>query len=109
MWFIFPQYEGLGLSATSRHYSIKSREEAEAYFNHPILGPRLCECISALLSVTGRTADEIFGSPDDLKLKSCMTLFALTLPEESRFNKVLHKYFKGHRDSRTVELVQGDR
>ena len=70
MWYIFPQYEGLGFSPTSIHYAIKSPNEAEAYLEHPILGPRLRECVDALLAVTGRSAHEIFGSPDDMKLKS---------------------------------------
>ncbi len=66
MWYVFPQYDGLGFSSTSRHYAIKSREEAEAYLGDPVLGPRLGECVDALLAVTGRTAHEIFGSPDDI-------------------------------------------
>ena len=75
MWFIFPQIEGLGFSSTAKHYAIKSLEEARQYLDHPVLGPRLLECAEAVLAVEGRSASEIFGSPDDLKLKSCMTLF----------------------------------
>jgi len=109
MWYVFPQYDGLGFSATSRHYAIKSPVEAEAYLGHPVLGPRLGECVDALLSVTGKTAHEIFGSPDDLKLKSCMTLFAHISAEGSAFDQVLARYFEGQRDSRTLELVRVDR
>ena len=109
MWYVFPQYDGLGFSATSRHYAIKSPVEAEAYLDHPVLGPRLGECVDALLSVTGKTAHEIFGSPDDLKLKSCMTLFAHISAEGSAFDQVLARYFEGQRDSKTLELVRGDR
>src|SRR5579872_5863827 len=76
MWFIFPQFDGLGFSSTSKHYAIKSIAEAKAYLSHPVLGPRLVECAEAALSVQGRTAHEIFGSPDDMKLRSCATLFA---------------------------------
>ena len=108
MWYVFPQYDGLGLSATSKHYAIKSPEEASAYLEHPILGPRLRECVDALLSIIGRSAHEIFGSPDDLKLKSCMTLFAHVSPEGSVFEEVLDKYFEGHRDVKTLELIRGD-
>jgi uncharacterized protein (DUF1810 family) len=107
MWYVFPQYDGLGFSPTSKHYAIKSPEEAEAYLGHPVLGPRLGECVEALLAVTGRSADEIFGSPDDMKLKSCMTLFAHISPEGSAFEQVLDKYFDGHRDLTTLELIQG--
>jgi uncharacterized protein (DUF1810 family) len=109
MWYVFPQYDGLGFSATSRHYAIKSPEEAVAYLGHPVLGPRLGECVDALLAVTGLTAHEIFGSPDDLKLKSCMTLFAQFSLEGSVFEQVLDKYFDGYRDSKTLELLQADR
>lgn len=107
IWYIFPQYDGLGFSATSRHYAIKSPAEAAAYLDHSILGPRLSECVDILLSVNGRTAHEIFGSPDDLKLKSSMTLFAHVSPEGSAFEQVLDKYFNGRRDGKTLELVGG--
>ena len=105
MWYVFPQYAGLGFSPTSRHYAINGLEEARAYLDHPILGPRLLECVDALLAVTGRSAREIFGSPDDLKLKSSMTLFAHVSPEGSAFEKALDMYFEGHRDGKTLELV----
>jgi len=106
MWYIFPQYDGLGFSSTSKHYAIKSPAETAAYLDHPILGPRLHECVDALLVVTGRSAREIFGSPDDMKLNSCMTLFAHVSPEGSAFEKMLEKFFNGRRDSKTIELVR---
>src|ERR1700730_9568241 len=80
MWYIFPQIDGLASSSTSKHYSIKSLEEAKAYLDHPVLGPRLLECAEAVVRVEARSATEIFGSPDDLKLRSCATLFACVLP-----------------------------
>ena len=101
-----PQYDGLGLSPTSMHYAIKSLNEAVAYLDHPILGPRLRECVDALLMVTGRTANQIFGTPDDMKLKSSMTLFAHISPTGSEFERVLDKYFEGHRDQKSLELLQ---
>ena len=87
MWYIFPQFDGLGFSAISRRYSIKSRAEAEAYLRHPVLGPRLIECAEAALGVEGRSAFEIFGSPDDMKLRSCATLFARVSPAGSVFER----------------------
>jgi uncharacterized protein (DUF1810 family) len=86
-------------------YAIKSRAEAVAYLAHPVLGPRLVECCEAALAVTGRTANEIFGSPDDMKLKSCATLFAAVSPPGSVFERVLDKYFGGGRDPKTLELL----
>lgn len=109
MWYIFPQYDGLGFSSTSKHYAIKSLKEAAVYLGHPALGPRLLECTNALLAVNDRTAHEIFGSPDDLKLKSSMTLFAQVSPEGSMFERAMDKYFGGQRDEKTLELIQGDR
>ena len=106
MWYIFPQYDGLGFSSTSKHYAIKSLSEARAYLDHSTLGPRLRECVDALLGVTGRSAQQIFDSPDDMKLKSSMTLFAHISPEGSVFEQVLDKYFDGYRDEKTLELVQ---
>jgi uncharacterized protein (DUF1810 family) len=108
MWYIIPQYDGLGFSSTSKHYAIKSPKEATDYLDHPILGLRLRECVVALLSVTGRSAREIFGSPDDMKLKSSMTLFAHVSPEGSVFEQVLDGYFGGQRDGKTLELVRSD-
>lgn len=105
MWYIFPQYEGLGYSATSRHYSIKSRAEAEAYLSHPVLGPRLTECVEAVLGVEGRSAFDIFGYPDELKLKSSATLFACVSPPGSVFHQLLDQYFGDERDEQTLRLL----
>ena len=105
MWYIFPQFAGLGLSSTSWHYAIRSLDEARAYLAHPILGPRLIECAEAALRVKDRSAHDIFGSPDDMKLRSSVTLFALVSPEHSVFQRVLEKYFEGKRDERTRDLV----
>ena len=105
MWYIFPQFAGLGSSPTSRQYSIKSVAEAEAYLSHPVLGPRLIECAEAALGVQGRTAFEIFGSPDDMKLRSCATLFARVSPPGSVFEQLLDRYFQGERDDKTLRLL----
>jgi len=105
MWYIFPQLDGLALSSTAKHYSIKSVEEAEAYLEHPILEPRLLECAEAIIHIEGRTATEIFGSPDDLKLRSCATLFAYVLPPGSVFDRLLKKYYGGGRDEKTLQLL----
>src|SRR5262245_11158142 len=92
MWYVFPQFEGLGSSSTARHYAVKSREEAAAYLAHPILGPRLMECAEAVLQIKDRSALEIFGSPDDMKLRSSATLFAQVSPEGSVFQRIIDKY-----------------
>jgi uncharacterized protein (DUF1810 family) len=105
MWYIFPQYDGLGWSPTSRLYAIKSVAEAEAYLRHPVLGPRLVQCAEAVLSVEGRSAHEIFGSPDDVKLRSCATLFAHVSPAGSVFERLLDKYYRGLRDAKTLRLL----
>jgi uncharacterized protein (DUF1810 family) len=105
MWFIFPQIEGLGRTPTSRYYSIKTREEARRYLDHPILGPRLLECAEIVLAVNGKSALDIFGSPDDMKLKSSMTLFASVETSQTVFARVLDKYFGGQRDQRTLDLL----
>jgi uncharacterized protein (DUF1810 family) len=105
MWYIFPQYEGLGFSATSKRYSIKSLAEAEAYLQHPVLGPRLLECCNAILGVEGRSALEIFGSPDDMKLRSCATLFACVSPRDSVFHRLIERYFQSQRDAKTLQLL----
>lgn len=107
MWYIFPQYAGLGVSATARRYAIQSPDEAGAYLNHPVLGPRLVECAEAALGVAGRSAYEIFGSPDDLKLRSCATLFARVSPAGSVFERLLAKYYHGEPDDQT-RLLLGD-
>jgi uncharacterized protein (DUF1810 family) len=105
MWYIFPQFDGLAFSSTSRHYAIKSLAEAKAYVDHPVLGPRLLACAEAVVGVEGRSAREIFGSPDDLKLRSCATLFACVLPPGSVFDRLLAKYYRGERDRKTLELL----
>ncbi len=105
MWYIFPQIDGLGFSSTSRRYSIKSIAEAEAYLSHPGLGPRLVECVEAALGVEGRSALEIFGSPDEMKLRSCATLFACVAPAGSVFHRLIDKYFQGRRDDKTLRLL----
>jgi uncharacterized protein (DUF1810 family) len=105
MWYIFAQLDGLGFSSTSRRYAIKSLDEARAYLDHPILGPRFRECAEAVLRVEGRSAREIFGSPDDLKLRSCATLFACVSPPGSVFDGLLTKYDRGRRDDRTLHLL----
>ena len=105
MWYVFPQFIGLGNSPTSVHYAIKSRAEAEAYLAHPILGPRLLECAEAVVQVQNRSAHEIFGSPDDLKLRSSATLFASVSPDASVFHRIIGTYFDGKPDVRTTELM----
>ncbi len=105
MWYIFPQIDGLGFSGTARHYAIKSLDEARAYLDHPILGPRLVECAEAVLGVENRSAREIFGWPDVLKLRSSATLFACVAPPGSVFERILAKYYEGVGDARTLELL----
>jgi uncharacterized protein (DUF1810 family) len=102
---VFPQIDGLGYSSTSKYYSIKSAEEARQYLRHPVLGKRLRECAESLLALEGLSASRIFGYPDDLKLKSSMTLFASVAEQRSVFSRVLEKYFQGARDERTVDLL----
>lgn len=105
MWFVFPQIDGLGHSSTTKYYSIKSIEEARQYLDHPVLGKRLRECAESILAVEGLSASRIFGYPDDLKLKSSMTLFARVAEPQSVFTRVLDKYFHGAHDERTVYLL----
>lgn len=105
MWYIFPQIDGLGHSPTSKYYAIKNIEEARQYLQHPVLGRRLLECAEAVLGVEGRSVSEIFGFPDDMKLKSSMTLFASVSAPDSVFERVLKKYFHGERDTRTLHLL----
>ena len=106
MWFVFPQFAGLGMSPTSQHFAIRSLSEARAYLAHPTLGPRLQQCANALLSLEGRTAHEIFGSPDDLKLRSSATLFAAVSSSGSVFHQLLDRHFDGEPDERTLELME---
>jgi uncharacterized protein (DUF1810 family) len=105
MWFIFPQIKGLGNSETARTFAISSREEAQAYLNHPILGPRLRECSRLVTLVEGRSARQIFGSIDALKFRSSMTMFASVTSDNGVFTEALQKYFGGDVDSLTVEKL----
>jgi uncharacterized protein (DUF1810 family) len=105
MWYIFPQIDGLGFSSMARRYAIRSLDEARAYLDHPVLGPRLVEITEAALAVEGRSAHEIFGSPDDMKLRSCATLFARAASEGSVFSRLLDRFFDGKPDVRTLELL----
>jgi uncharacterized protein (DUF1810 family) len=108
MWYVFPQLDGLGSSTMARRYAIRSLAEAEAYLRHPLLGPRLLECAEAVVGVEGRSAAEIFGPPDDLKLRSCATLFACVAPPGSVFDRLLAKYYGGVPDGRTLRLLGRD-
>lgn len=105
MWYVFPQYKGLGFSPTSRYYAINSLQEARAYLAHPILGPRLRRIARALLELEGQSAHAIFGHPDDLKLHSSLTLFAAVSPPGSIFEQLLDKYFDGQPDENTLRLI----
>ncbi len=105
MWFVFPQIEGLGRSPTARRYAIASRAEAEAYLRHPLLGARLRECARLVNRVEGRSIHAIFGSPDDLKFHSSMTLFARVAPDDADFKDALRKYFGGKEDPATIERL----
>ncbi len=105
MWYIFPQIAGLGSSETSRFYAVKTKAEAELYLAHPVLGARLVRISEALLEIEGKTANQIFGSPDDAKLKSSMTLFGSLENAYPVFQRVLDKYFNGAKDPRTLDLI----
>ena len=106
MWYIFPQIAGLGMSSTAQYYAIQDLQEAEEYLAHPILGPRLLEISGELLKLSTNDAYAVFGWPDDLKLRSSMTLFALAEPENPIFPAVLRKFFHGIMDERTVAIVE---
>jgi uncharacterized protein (DUF1810 family) len=105
MWFIFPQIEGLGHSAMAQRYAIRSADEAAAYLAHPVLGPRLRACATAVASHDDRGVDEIFGHPDNLKFHSSMTLFADVAPDEAIFQACLDQFFDGRADPATVERL----
>jgi uncharacterized protein (DUF1810 family) len=107
MWFVFPQLRDLGRSPTAKAYGIGSLAEAEAYLGHPVLGPRLRECAGALTERTGKSAHEIFGSVDAVKLRSSMTLFAHATPAEPLFRRVLEQYYEGSADEATERLLLG--
>ena len=102
MWFIFPQLRGLGHSAMAQQYGISSRKEAQAYLAHAVLGKRLRECTRLVLGVEGRTVGQIFGSPDDMKFRSSMTLFAKAAADNKLFEEALQKYFAGQPDPLTL-------
>jgi len=106
MWFVFPQIEGLGSSEMARRYAIRDEDEARAYLEHPILGPRLVECFQALLALDGHSAFEIFGSPDYLKLHSSATLFAQVSLPSSVFHRLLDKYFESRPDDATLGILE---
>ena len=105
MWFVFPQIAGLGQSSTSRRYAISSLDEAKAYLEHPLLGPRLRECAGIVAGTQGRSAKQIFGGIDAMKLHSSMTLFLRAAPDEPLFQQVLDQYFGGQPDSATDERI----
>lgn len=102
MWFVFPQIRGLGHSTTAQRFALTSLAEAKAYLQHPVLGPRLRECAQLVNAVSGRSIEDIFGYPDYLKFRSCMTLFAHADGDERVFSDALHKYFAGREDEATV-------
>jgi uncharacterized protein (DUF1810 family) len=104
MWFIFPQLACLGSSAMAQRFAIASREEAVAYLRHDVLGPRLCECTDLVNAVAGKTIREILGSPDDLKFRSSMTLFA-AVSSDAKFGDAIEKYYGGEADPKTLELL----
>ncbi|MDW5441770.1 DUF1810 domain-containing protein [Polaromonas sp. SM01] len=105
MWFVFPQLKELGRSATAQHFGIASHAEALAYWQHLVLGPRLKACSELVVAVEGKSAWEIFHSPDELKFRSCMSLFAQVAPQEPVFKQALAKYFEGEADARTLALL----
>lgn len=105
MWFIFPQLAGLGVSPTSQRYGMTGLREAAAYLSHSLLGPRLIECSEAVVRVVDRSAHDIFGSPDDMKLRSSATLFARVTDANPVFSRILEQYFDGQLDPRTMALL----
>lgn len=106
MWFVFPQLRGLGLSPTAERYGLASLAEARAYLAHPVLGPRLAACTAAILEIEGQSAHAIFGSPDDMKLRSSLTLFGLASDSgDTLFQRGLQRYFDGKPDQRTLDLI----
>jgi uncharacterized protein (DUF1810 family) len=105
MWYVFPQLRGLGLSDTALFFGLSGADEARAYLAHPVLGPRLLECAAALLAIADASAAEVLGSPDDLKLRSCATLFAHVSPPGSVFERILERYYEGVPDQRTTVML----
>ena len=106
MWFVFPQLRGLGRSPLAIRFGIASLDEARAYLAHPLLGSRLEECVRLTLRIDGRSITDVFGSPDDMKFRSCMTLFDRAAPQEPIFAEALQRYFGGDPDDRTLELLR---
>ena len=109
MWYVFPQLRGLGSSANADRYGIGSLNEARAFWAHPVLGARLRECIEAILAVPGKSAYDIFRKPDDWKLGCCLTLFEAAAPGEPLFGAALERFFNGHRNQKTLELLSSSR
>jgi len=109
IWFVFPQLRGLGRSATAQRYGVSSLDEARAYLAHPVLAPRLRECTGLVAAIDGRSVDEIFGWPDNLKVRSSMTLFVYATDDNSGFREVLDKFYSGEEDPATVELLNAAR
>jgi uncharacterized protein (DUF1810 family) len=109
IWFVFPQLRGLGHSPTAQHYAIASLDEARAYLMHEVLGPRLRECARLVADIDGRSANDIFGWPDNLKVRSSMTLFARATDNDAEFRAVLDKFYNGEEDAATVELLSSAR
>jgi uncharacterized protein (DUF1810 family) len=107
MWYVFPQVKGLGRSWTANEYAIASLDEARAYLQHPVLGPRLVECARLLLAIDGKSAADVLGSLDAIKLRSSMTLFAGADPQQAVFRRVLDKYFQGSEDPETIRRLGG--
>ena len=105
MWFIFPQIQGLGRSSTAQYYAIKDAEQAQAYLKHPLLGARLRECAEILLRLKGKTAIDIFGDIDAVKLRSSMTLFSVVAGQDCVFARVLKKYFNAEPDALTLQIL----
>lgn len=108
MWFVFPQLAVLGRSSTARHYGLAGLAEARDYWQHPVLGPRLRQCLDLMLAIAGRSAHEILGSPDDLKFRSCLTLFETVAPDEPRFARALERFYDGQRDPLTRQALADD-
>jgi uncharacterized protein (DUF1810 family) len=109
IWFVFPQLRGLGHSATAQRYGISSLAEARAYLSHPVLGPRLRECTQLVAEIDGRSVDEVFGRPDNMKVRSSMTLFARATDDNAEFRAVLDKFYGGEHDGATTELLNAAR
>lgn len=109
MWFVFPQISGLGSSSMARNFAIGSLAEAQTYLRHPVLGARLLECTQAVNGLAGRSAHQIFGSPDDMKFRSSMTLFERVPGANAAFSTALDKYYGGQRDAATLQLLESGR